>query len=230
MAYTNAQFFAKIKDAVILDAKRSGILASLTAAQAFIESGSGNSGLTTKANALFGIKGTYKGKYVEMKTQEWSAGKGYYTVIAKFRAYPSWEASISDHTDFLLSNSRYKNLIGVKDYRTVCQLIQKDGYASDPKYANTLINTIEKFKLYEWDVANSKPKTPFTPYAGTITASWLMVRSGPGKNFPVVKNKEGDDFKIKQGICVAVLDEQDGWCCITPDRSCWVSQIYVKKG
>ena len=166
MAYTNAQFFAKIKSDVIADAKRSNILASLTAAQALIESGSGNSGLTQKANNLFGIKGKYNGDYVTMKTQEWSAGKGYYWVNAQFRKYPSWKESIQDHNDFLLRNSRYKNLIGVKDYRTVCVLIHQDGYATSPTYANTLITTIERFNLQSWDQGKAS-QTPLIDISGS---------------------------------------------------------------
>ena len=89
MAYTNQTFLAAIKAAVIEDAKTSGILASITAAQALIESGSGNSALTKQANNLFGIKGEYMGQFIYMNTREWSASRGYYTVKAKWRKYPS---------------------------------------------------------------------------------------------------------------------------------------------
>lgn len=223
MAYTNKQFFDLIRSDVITDAKRSGILASLTAAQAFIESGSGNSGLTQKANALFGIKGSYKGMSVTMNTQEWSASKGYYTVSAQFRAYPSWRESIQDHNDFLLKNKRYHNLIGVKDYKVACQLIHQDGYATSPTYAQTLINTIERFALYEWDL-----EKPFVPYAATVTASWLKVRSGAGSNYPVVMHSAGE-YHLEKGLCVAVHGEAGDWCKIAPDRNRWISKKYIQK-
>lgn len=225
MSYTNKQFFDCIKAAVIADAKRSGILASLTAAQAFIESGSGNSKLAQQPNNnLFGIKGEYNGQYVTMKTQEWN-GTGYYTVNAKFRKYPSWNESIKDHNDFLLKNSRYKNLIGVKDYKLACQLIHQDGYATSPVYSDSLIKCIEKFSLYEWDL-----QTPFVPYAGTITATWLKVREGAGQHYPVVLNRSGEEFQLEQGTCVAIYDEAGNWCRINPTRNRWVSKDYVKKG
>lgn len=57
MAYTANSFLAAIKPYVIEDMKKSGILASLTASQALIESNKGNSGLAVKGNNLFGIKG-----------------------------------------------------------------------------------------------------------------------------------------------------------------------------
>ena len=170
MAYTNKAFLAAIHDGVIEDAKRSGILASITAAQALIESGSGNSALTKKANNLFGIKGEYQGQYIYMLTREWSAARGYYTVNAKWRKYPSWDHSIRDHSDFLLRNSRYRNLIGVTDYKVVAQLLQQDGYASDPKYAQTLIKTVETLCLQSWDSAQ--------PAQRVDTSAYPVIREG----------------------------------------------------
>lgn len=155
MAYTAEGFLSIIKNDVIEDMKASRILASLTAAQALIESNKGNSGLTQKANNLFGIKANkaWKGEYVTMPTKEFVNGK-YITVDAKFRKYSSWEASINDHSKFLTDNKRYSNLIGVRDYKLACKLIKDDGYATSPTYTKTLIDTIEKYKLYLWDTCN----------------------------------------------------------------------------
>lgn len=154
---TDKEFFNRIKDDVIRDMKQTGILASLTAAQAFIESGSGSSGLTVKANNLFGMKGSYQGYFVTMKTKEYINGK-YVVVDASFRKYPDWAASIKDHSDLFLRASRYKNLIGEKDYIKACKNVQKDGYATSPTYADTLIRTIERYKLYEWDQMEPEPE------------------------------------------------------------------------
>ena len=162
MAYTAETFLAKIKDDVIADMKTSGILASLTGAQALIESNKGNSGLAQKANNLFGIKANkaWKGEYVTMPTKEWVNGQ-YITVNAKFRKYSSWEASINDHSKFLTDNKRYSNLIGVRDYKLACKLIKDDGYATSPTYTKTLTDTIEKYKLYLWD--SQVPSEPVLP-------------------------------------------------------------------
>ena len=158
MAYTADSFLAKNKNDVIADMKASGILASLTAAQALIESNKGNSGLAQKANNLFGIKANkaWKGMYVTMPTKEYVNGR-YITVDAKFRAYASWGESINDHSKFLRDNKRYANLIGVTDYRLACKLIKDDGYATSPTYTQTLIDTIERYKLYEWDGKTMQP-------------------------------------------------------------------------
>jgi murein L,D-transpeptidase YcbB/YkuD len=150
MSYTDTSFLAKLKPYVLADMRSSGILASLTAAQAFIESNKGNSGLTVKCNNLFGIKGKYKGQSGSFMTTEYYNGVKQ-RVMADFRKYPSWQESIADHSSLFNRLSRYSNLRGLKDYKLACKYVKDDGYATSPTYTQTLINTIEKYKLYEWD-------------------------------------------------------------------------------
>lgn len=155
---TDKEFLTKIKDDVINDMHESGILASLTAAQAFLESGHGTSKLSLPPNNnLFGIKGSYNGNYVTMKTKEFVNGK-YIVVDAAFKKYPSWLESIRDHSAMFNRLDRYKNLRGEKDYKTACQNVQKDGYATSPVYATSLIKLIETYKLYEWDHSDPIPE------------------------------------------------------------------------
>lgn len=176
MAYTDKAFFEKIKPYVIEDMKKTGILASLTAAQAFIESNKGNSGLTQKANNLFGIKGTYDGECVKMLTTEYYNGVPC-RVYANFRKYPSWAESIADHSSLFNRLNRYKNLRGEKDYVKACKNVQADGYATSPTYASTLINTINKYRLYEWDYINNGDGT-FTPAPNPETIKYPTLRKG----------------------------------------------------
>lgn len=152
---TRIKFLEKIKPFVVADMKASGILASLTAAQACIESRNGTSGLTQRANNLFGIKGTYNGQSVRMLTPEYIHHK-WTEVYADFRKYPSWQESIVDHSSLFNRLSRYKNLRGCKDYKKACKYVQADGYCTSPTYANTLIQIIEKYKLYEWDMIEAQ--------------------------------------------------------------------------
>lgn len=148
---TNAEFLAAIKDDVLQDMANTGILASLTAAQALIESGSGNSKLSKAPYYnLFGSKGSYNGQSVTMKTKEYINGK-YVVKNQAFRVYPSWRESIADHSSLFLRLARYANLRGEKDYKTACHNVYKDGYASGLNYDLTLISAIEKNKLYLWD-------------------------------------------------------------------------------
>ena len=154
---TDLEFLNAIKDDVIKNMEESGILASLTAAQAFLESNKGNSKLAKSPNHnLFGIKGSYNGQYVIMPTKEYKNGQ-YIIIEAKFRKYPNWKASIDDHSMLFLNMIRYKNLINEKDYVRACFNVQEDGYATSPTYAKSLITVIEKYKLYEWDKTDPEP-------------------------------------------------------------------------
>ena len=150
MKYTDESFLTALKPFVLADMKSSGILASLTAAQAFIESNKGNSGLTLQANNLFGIKGKYNGNSVKMWTTEYINGSPT-RVLADFRAYPTWAESIADHSGLFNRLKRYENLRGLKDYILACKYVKADGYATSPSYDTTLLNCINKYKLYLWD-------------------------------------------------------------------------------
>lgn len=150
MGYNDRSFLSTLKPYVIKDMKETKILASLTAAQAFIESGKGNSKLTINANNLFGIKGSYNGQSVTMRTTEYYNGVPK-QVYAAFRKYPSWQESVNDHSGLFNRLARYKNLRGETDYIKACNNVKADGYATSPTYATTLIEKINKFKLYEWD-------------------------------------------------------------------------------
>ena len=185
MAYTDKTFLAVLKPYVLEDMKKTGILASLTASQAFIESNKGNSKLTQNANNLFGIKGAYNGQSVVMKTTEYVHGVAV-RVDAAFRKYPSWLESIADHSRLFNQYKRYENLRGCADYTQACINVQKDGYATSPTYAQTLIKTIEKYKLYEWDAevigANIPKEEPYSIGTVYTTLQDLYVRDEPNGN------------------------------------------------
>ncbi|WP_191975877.1 glycoside hydrolase family 73 protein, partial [Fructilactobacillus florum] len=126
---------------------RYGVLPSVSIAQAIVESGWGGS---APGNNLFGIKGEYNGQYTIQKTQEFVNGR-YITIYDKFRAYPSFAESIMDHGNFLYVNSRYANLLGVRDAYQVTQMLQRDGYATSPTYASTLMSVINANNLTRFD-------------------------------------------------------------------------------
>lgn len=157
----NEEFLKYIKPFCISDHKNKGILASLSGAQAIIESNFGKSGLSVKACNLFGMKGSYNGQSVIMPTKEWIDGK-YVTKACYFRKYPSFKESLEDHARLLSTSARYSNLVNCTDYRIACRLLQKDGYATSPTYADTLIKTIEKYYLYEWDNDINPYREPIT--------------------------------------------------------------------
>lgn len=146
-------FISRVGSIAKADMQKSGVLASLTIAQAIIESNWGKSGLTVQANALFGIKAgsTWKGKVYSAKTQECYDGVNNTAITALFRAYDSWKDSISDHSALLTRLTRYKAVVGETDYKKACVAIKAAGYATDPAYSDKLINTIETYGLNAFD-------------------------------------------------------------------------------
>lgn len=132
-----------------------GVLASVTVAQAILESGWGQSTLASAPYYnLFGIKqGTgWQGSIVNMNTSEYVNGK-WVTVLAPFRSYSSQMASFQDHTNFLLTNSRYaaNGVINAKNYVAMANGLQAAGYATAPTYASTLISLVERYNLQSLD-------------------------------------------------------------------------------
>lgn len=167
------EFLDRVADIITQDCNAKNLLPSPSIAQAIIESNKGNSTLAVEGNALFGIKADkrWNGKVINKNTKEVYDGKNYVDVNANFRAYDSWEESIVDHSNFLLENKRYSNLIGVSDYKEYCHLIHQDGYATSPTYAQTLINCIDVYDLTEYDnkiyeVPIETPKLRFNIHAG----------------------------------------------------------------
>ncbi|MDI6495629.1 LysM peptidoglycan-binding domain-containing protein [Leuconostoc lactis] len=132
-----------------------GVLASVTVAQAILESGWGQSALASAPyHNLFGIKKGYgwTGAVVNMNTSEFENGQ-WVTVVAPFRAYGSQMASFQDHTNFLLANSRYaaNGVINAPNYIAMATGLQAAGYATAPTYASALINLVERYNLQSLD-------------------------------------------------------------------------------
>jgi flagellum-specific peptidoglycan hydrolase FlgJ len=138
------------------------ILASLVIAQACLESDFGRSGLAQKGKNLFGVKGSYKGQSVTMRTHEYEDGKKVW-IDASFRKYSSWYESLEDLAKLYMNGvswdrNKYKPIIGETNYIMACKKVQECGYCTDPNYAAKLINIIEKYDLTKYDkVGNKKP-------------------------------------------------------------------------
>ncbi|WP_407672884.1 glucosaminidase domain-containing protein [Paenibacillus profundus] len=148
-------FISKIAAAAVEDMKRTGIPASLTIAQAALESNWGESGLTTKAKNLFGIKGRGPAGSVRMLTKEYRPDGTSYQIEADFRKYNNWGESIADHSQLILNGTkdkpkRYHGVLHA-DYKTACYEIWRGTYATDPGYPQLLIDLIEQHGLQKYD-------------------------------------------------------------------------------
>ena len=163
------------------------VLPSITVAQAIVESGWGRSTLSTQAHNLFGIKGSYNGNSVVMRTREVYGGRSVY-VNANFRAYANNSESVTDHGRFLNVNSRYSNLLGDTNYVSVANKLQQDGYATDPSYANTLIRFVQTYNLNQLDavalsgkvVTNKQTESAQTPETNVTVSNtgYYTVKGG----------------------------------------------------
>ena len=155
-----SHFLSAIKQGA-MDGAKEGVLPSITAAQAILESGWGSSELAKAPNNnLFGIKDSedWHGEIVTVPTQEYLNGD-YITVNAAFRKYASWNDSVVDHAKFFTSTEwrkdNYRKVVNETDYRIAAQELKNAGYATDPSYAGKLISLIEAYKLYEWDAVSN---------------------------------------------------------------------------
>lgn len=128
---------------------RYGIPASVTLAQGILESSNGQSELSVKGNAHFGIK----------CSGDWLKNGGTYLVYTddrpneKFCTYPTVGDSYEHHSTFLKENVRYKDCFALSpdDYRGWCLGLQRAGYASGDNYAKHLQQIIEKNGLAKYD-------------------------------------------------------------------------------
>ncbi|MCP4438974.1 MAG: muramidase [Aureispira sp.] len=159
----NAQYYIKEyslarKNAAVQEMFRTGVPASITLAQAILESKYGQSELATKANNHFGIKcgKSWIGDRYCIHSNEWDSKKnGMVKRLGCFRSYNSLNESFKDHSDFLRASDRYAPLFefSTTNYKSWAEGLQKAGYATDPKYAKKLISLIERYELNQYDVA-----------------------------------------------------------------------------
>ncbi len=147
---TRGEYIDTYKEMAISEMLRSGVPASITLAQGMLESDNGNSTLATKANNHFGIK----------CHSDWTGPKVYHDDDKRkecFRKYKSANESFLDHSDFLMSGSRYSFLfeLDMTDYKAWAKGLKKAGYATSNTYADKLIQIIEDNELHKYDLQGS---------------------------------------------------------------------------
>lgn len=172
--YDSNESFIEVIGAIAReDMKCSGILASVTTAQAILESGFGTTGLATEAHNLFGIKASESGNNWEnstwdgesiyrARTAEQTKSGHEYFIIDDFRAYSNIVDSVGDHSSYLVGavngdHYRYDSLQYCKDYRTAATIIKAGGYATDVRYVDKLCSLIEQYNLTRFDQPEEGP-------------------------------------------------------------------------
>ena len=150
------------------------------------------------------------------------------TVKAKFRKYPSWEDSINDHSGLFWRSVRYENLRGCTDYKLACKYVKEDGYATSPTYTQTLINTIETYRLYIWDQeALGQPVEEVkvgNPYPVPTVNIKLNSRGNAVRWLQYSLNSKGGYKLIVDGVAgnltIGALMDWQRKCGLDPDGIC----------
>jgi flagellum-specific peptidoglycan hydrolase FlgJ len=131
--------------------------ASVTLAQAILESGWGESALTTSARNYFGIKARRIDPYVELKTDEFIGGTRK-AVRAGFRKFVSDAECFDAHGELLGTLARYRPAMAKADDPVIFAVkLQECGYSTDPDYATKLARLIQDFDLTQYDVPPPAP-------------------------------------------------------------------------
>ena len=132
-----------------------GVLPSIILGQAILESNWGKSTLASKYNNLFGIKAYGDQKKVSLETKEF-VNEEWITIQGDFKVYDSWEQSMDDHTQLFVQGvdwnpALYEKVITATNYQEAAQALQEADYATDPGYAQKIIQVIETYQLNQYD-------------------------------------------------------------------------------
>lgn len=135
-----------------------GVPASVTIAQAILESGWGRSGLSAADRNYFGIKcqngryGTIANGCHVYTTNECTKEGTCFSTSAAFRTYASQTHSFRDHGNFLKVNPRYKPAFTyTRDANKFIWNVWKAGYATDPQYYTKVTGLMATWNLYQYD-------------------------------------------------------------------------------
>lgn len=171
------QYIITYKDFAIREMYRTGVPASITLAQAILESQSGNSRLAREGNNHFGIKCKtgWQGKTITADDD---------TFGECFRSYDNSLESYKDHSNFLRENWRYKECFKLEhtNYKEWAEGLRKAGYATNPKYHILITGIIERYNLHQYDL---EPMP-----AGVVPEYNITIN-----NIPVTYAKEGESIE-----------------------------------
>ncbi len=214
--------------------KQYGIPYEAILAQASLESGYGQSKLTTEANNFFGIKAgtSWTGPVWTGKTSEETSGGSSYQITDSFRVYASPEEGFRGYADFIHTNSRYRNALNFpgNPYQYIVE-IKNAGYATDNEYVQSnwrlIAQTEQYIRLKNSFPPSSQVKHDMTHPSPGATASGLVKQSSgscppsSSQDAPTTggTNKEiGQRLAAERGwtgpewICLEKLwDKESGW-------------------
>jgi hypothetical protein len=144
-------YIARYSNLAVTQMKKHGIPASIILAQGLLESDAGRSTLAVRCNNHFGIKCHNDWRGRTMRHDDDARNEC-------FRCYGSAEHSFRDHSLFLVNGARYGSLflLDPGDYEGWAKGLKAAGYATNPYYAEKLIELIERYGLDRYDVRSSR--------------------------------------------------------------------------
>lgn len=228
------KFLATIGQMAKVDMAKSGVLASVTIAQAILESGWGKSELAKNANNLFGMKkslsgntwsgSAWDGKSVYSKQTKEVYASGPATVRADFRAYKDWQASVNDHSAYLIgakngSSLRYKGLQGCTDYKKVAKIIKDGDYATATDYVSKLCKLIEQYDLTKYNTTYTAPKPAAAKEPYLVKVS---------RTIPILKAPAGSKAKDCHAGIYTIVEEKNGYGKLKSGAG-WIQLSKAKK-
>ena len=178
-------------------AQENGIYASVMIAQAALESGWGNSALSTQGHNLFGVKWNGTGNYVTMPTQEYYGGQ-WHTINAKFQSYNSYYDSLTGYAQLIKNNFPNSTRANAATPQIAAANLKYGvygSYATDPNYANSLDRMISDYGLTRYDVytgTSSTNQNQQNSNAANSNQHESQISAGNGNQIP-------DTYTVKAG-------------------------------
>ena len=178
-------------------AQENGIYASVMIAQAALESGWGNSALSTQGHNLFGVKWNETGNYVTMPTQEYYGGQ-WHTINAKFQSYNSYYDSLTGYAQLIKNNFPNSTRANAATPQIAAANLKNGvygSYATDPNYANSLDRMISDYELTRYDVytgTSSTNQNQQNSNAANSNQHESQISAGNGNQIP-------DTYTVKAG-------------------------------
>ncbi|MBQ2639917.1 MAG: glucosaminidase domain-containing protein [Bacilli bacterium] len=191
------------------DYARTGVFASVTMAQAILESGWACSDIQ---NNIFGIKCNGAKKCTTVLTHEYVNGQ-YVAVNDSFRIYKNIGESIYDHSKFLKDNSRYSQagVFSAKNATEQAHALQKAGYATSPTYATSLINNfIKPYNLTKFDKKVNTPSDASCTTSSDSLAGWSIRTVKPtskDKAFTYKNSNRGQCVWYAQARAIEIAED-----------------------
>lgn len=219
---TNQEFIDQIAVYVKKYAAIFGICVhSSIIAQAILESGWGKSKLAATYHNYFGLKcGTkWKGKSVNLATQEEYEPGTLTTIKDNFRVYSNMEEGVKGYFEFI-QLSRYQNLKGITDPKKYLETIKSDGYATSSTYVQNNMRLIEQYNLTQYDKKGGNTMGRTAQDVLNVMRSWINYSEANGK-FKQIIDLYNSHKPLARGYKVKYSDE---WCDTT------VSAAAIKAG